>query len=173
MNRDVEQFEKCWNIFLTRLEGRMMTQSKKQTLTYPFLNLMLSDACLCWGSEYEEGGRWLKKYSEAEPEKGKLIRQILMEEMRFSEISVKKDTADSWSYAIPIAGAAAGLGISHVLKAGMAAQAASTILPVVILYPSVKAAGENRSARMKKGMMKEYLSQLDKYRLRVASLLED
>lgn len=170
--KNVERFEKCWGKFITKLKGRMIKQSEQQQLTYPLLKLTLSDAASCWGSEYEENGRWLMQYSEEEPEKGRLIHRILLENMEFIEIPLQKDMTDMLNYAVPLAGAAAGLGLSHLFRVKAIGQAISTIVPAAVLYPSMKTLGENIKKQESMERIEQYLSQLEPYRQNIIDIID-
>lgn len=173
MDKDVELFEKYWEQFLTRVKGRMMKQAKKQEMTYPLLNLLLSDISLSWDSNVEESGRWLGQYCEKNPQKGGMIRQILLEDMEFSEILGNEKGSDAMNYIVSAAGAATGYCISSALHAGKVAKTISTVVPALLLYPSAKAVGENTKNRNQKEYMEEYISQLEKYKKGVLSVLQD
>lgn len=173
MDRDVELFEKYWEQFLIRVKGRMVSQAKKQELTYPLLKLLLKDISLSWDSDVEENGRWLRQYSEENPQKGEMIRQILLEDMEFSEVLSNDKSPAAVNYIVPAAGAAAGYCISSVLHAGAAAKAISTVAPALLLYPSAKAIGENAKNKNQRESMEAYLSQLEKYRKGALSVLQD
>lgn len=53
-------------------------------------NLILADCIGFWDSGYSEGGRWLEKFEKMYPEKAELIRDILLNDMKFTENSADK-----------------------------------------------------------------------------------
>lgn len=169
---DKEIFEKHWEKFITRLKGKMIKQSEKQKLTYPMVKLLLSDTVLDWGSEYDEIGRWLMDYSKRNPEQGGRIRNVLMDDMNFTEIAQQKDYSEVINYAVPLAGAIAGFGVSSLWHAGTVVKAVSTLAPAAILYPSTKALGTAFKDNSRNAMINGYMEQLGKYKMNVLSILE-
>lgn len=172
-NTDKERFEQCWNKFITRLRGQMLNTMAKQKLTYPMMKLMLADEVEFWDSRQQEGGRWLDQYEAEYPEKGALIRSILVKDISFKEESGNAPQGDSLKYILPVGGAAAGFLISHFMGANTIVQAVSTVVPAVAAYPiAVSVTGSNK-ADADKRMLQLYLDQLEKYRLSVESILLD
>lgn len=168
-----EDFEKCWGKFITQLKGRLMTVSKNQKLSYNIAKLQLTDIAANWDSEYEETGRWLRQYCKENPEKGQLVREVLLEHMCFIEIQPKKDYSEVMNYVIPVAGALAGFGISTLAHARTVVRAISTVAPTVLLYPSAKAVGTTLHQNSKTELLDEYIFQLDKYHQCVISILSE
>ncbi len=168
-----EDFEKYWGKFITQLKGRLMAVSKNQKLSYHIAKLQLTDIAANWDSEYEESGRWLIQYCNENPEKGQLVREVLLEQMCFSEIQPKKDYSEVMNYAIPVAGAIAGFGISKLAHAKTVVRAVSTIAPTVLLYPSAKAVGTTLNQNSKAELLDEYILQLEKYHQGVISIIDE
>lgn len=166
-----DSFEKQWEKFLTSLKGKILKESSKQQLTYPLLNLLLRDARLCWESDYDENGRWLKKYKEENPEKGELIYNILLEDMVFTEIKPAKGNSEIMNYALPVVGAVAGFGISSLLHANAIIKAVSTIAPAALLYTTTKSVGTNKKDNSTKQLIDAYIAQLDKFKVSIISII--
>ena len=143
-SKDKVSFEKRWNSFLITLKGKMLKESAKQQITCPLLNLLLYDARLSWESDYDENGRWLKKYKEENPEKGELIQKILLKDMVFTEVKAIKGNSEIINFVIPVVGAFAGLGVSTYLHANTIVKVISTIAPAALLYETTKSKGLNR-----------------------------
>jgi len=131
----------------------------------------LRDARLSWESDYDENGRWLKKYKEENTEKGKMIYDILLEDMIFTEINSAKGNNEVMNYIIPVVGAVAGFGISSLLHANAIVKAVSTIAPAVLLYATTKSVGMNRKDNSTKQMIDAYIAQLDKYKVSIISII--
>lgn len=170
---DKSSFEKNWTAFITRLKGQIISRSQKHEMGYQQLRLLLSDAALSWVSGEEACGRWLMTYSRSNPAKGESIRDILTKDMQFTELPPpKKAYNETLNYVIPVAGAAAGFGISSMFKATTLIKAISTIAPAAVLYPSAKSLGDNLNKNSKSLQLEEYIDQLEKYKLSVISVLE-
>lgn len=172
-DNDIETFEQCWKKFMIRVKGKMMRHAQKQELTYSLLQLILKDASYSWNSNAEENGRWLMKYAEKNPQGGALIRQILLDDMAFTEISEKQENWEMLANAVPVAGAATGYGISSILGTGPVVKAIFTIVPAFLLYPAAKELGESVKNRGAEGYVDKYLGQLDKFKKSVISVLQD
>lgn len=170
-NTDRERFEANWQKFTTQLRGQMMIEAKKQKLTYPMLKLMLASHVGYWDSRQKEGGRWLDAYEAANPEKGALVREILVKDMCFSEEEDSRSQTDIWKYAVPVGGAAAGFAISHALGAAAGVQAVATVAPAVIGYPLAGSLSGSARERGKKELLDRYMAQLQKYKKSVESIL--
>lgn len=169
----IETFEKYWKQFLTRVKGKMMHYAQKQELTYSLLQLILKDASYSWNSNVEGNGRWLIQYSMQNPQGGELIRRILLDDMSFTEISKEKENWEMLVHAAPVAGAAAGYGVSSVLGAGPIVKAVFTIAPALLLYPTARGFGESVRDKSTEEYIEKYLFQLDKYKKSVISVLQD
>ena len=173
MSTDKELFEKYWADFQNKLKGKLLRQFEKQECNFKLAELILSESSLGLYSEYDACGRWLKKYSAESPDKGELIRQILLEDMHFTEITSHRGYNEALNYVIPVVGAAAGFGIASVAAADAVVKAVSTIAPAAVLYFSTKAVGDSMKDASKRNMIDEYISQLEKYKLSVLNILSD
>ena len=172
-NTDKERFEQYWNKFVTRLRGQMLNTMTKQKLTYPMMKLMLADEVEFWDSRQQEGGRWLDQYEAEHPEKGALIRSVLVNDISFKEEDNNASQGDSLKYVLPVGGAVTGFLISHFMGASTVVQAISTVVPAMAAYPvAVSITGSNK-ADADKRMIQLYMNQLEKYRLSVESILLD
>lgn len=173
MNTDQTTFECLWEKFIVRLKGKMLRQMAKGALDIGALKLILLDASAGWDSNEEEGGRWLHGYAQEHPEKGELLRNILVEDMRFAEVTYPRVFPQTLEYILPVGGAAVGLGLSSFFQANWKVRAAATVGPGVLLYPAVRAVGEGSREKRRREVMEDYLGQLDKFKESVLSLLED
>lgn len=165
-----DQFDTQWERFLTTLEGKIISHSANHPITCPHLNILLREARLCWESDYETAGRWLKKVKAQYPEQGKLIHQILLRDMIFQEIPEKAGSSELWNLLIPVAGAITGLTVSSLLHASTLVRVLSTVAPAGLLYGAMKVA--NPKAAQKQRLTEDYFAQLETYRQSVCSILE-
>lgn len=172
-NSYYDNFKKNWDKFIARLQGQLITQAKSGVFTPASSNLILADCIGFWDSRYSEGGRWLDGFEKEYPEKAEMIRNILLNDMKFEENSVEESKQEYLKYVIPVGSAAAGFAISRIAGANAIVQAVCSIAPAAVAYPVANnvlhAADDNR----KKEVIQNYLSQLDKYRASIGSILQD
>lgn len=166
-------FKKNWDKFVSRLQGQLITQARNGVFTPASSNLILADCIGFWDSRHSEGGRWLEEFEKEYPQKAEMVRNILLDDMKFEENSADDSKQEYLKYIIPVGSAAAGFAISKIAGANAIVQAVCTIAPAAAAYPVASnilhAADDNR----KKEMIRNYLSQLDKYRVSIESILHD
>ena len=131
--RNTELFEQYWNKFITRLRGKLISQSAEKELTFPVAKLILLDSAGDWATELDEGGRWLiRELTAQDRNAAEKVRQVL-ESMSFVEPEVSGNLPEVMDYAVPVVGAAVGAGIAVLADAGTIAKVASTVVPAVAL----------------------------------------
>lgn len=166
-----EKFESLWADFIALVKGKLINTIAKQKLSTSLANLILSDAASSWNSEYEINGKWLSNLKEVDSKKAELVSEILLNDMRFTEVNKQGELPTYYNYVIPAVGACAGCAISMCLGYGKLVQVASTIIPSVLLYPAVTTF-RNRINKSNKGKcIEEYIAQLEKYKNSVISVL--
>lgn len=172
-NSYYDDFKKNWDKFIARLQGQMITQARNGVFTQASFNLILAECSDFWDSRHSEGGRWLEKFEEKYPQKAEMVRNILLNDMKFEGKLADDSKQEYLKYIIPVGSAAAGFAISNIVGANTIVQAVCTVAPAVVAYPVTNnvlhAVDDNR----KKEMIRNYLSQLDKYRLSMESILTD
>ena len=173
MNTNIDNFERLWDVFYVRLKGKIMTKAKNQELTYPLMKLILSDAKSDWTTEYDECGRWLKDYMQENPAKGRIVWEILTDNMSFKEVAKKSDSLGIAGTLAPLAGAALGFGISPLLGAGIVIKIVSAIVPAGLAFGAVKTLEPKMKDKSLSDCIDGYLSQLEKYKNSVLSILSD
>lgn len=173
MSTHRDRFEKLWDKFFARLKGKILREADKQELTYPLMKLILTDAKSDWMSEYDEGGRWLRDYMNENPAKGRLVYDILTDNMSFCEVAKKSDSMGLVSLVAPLAGAALGFGISSIFNAGVVVKIISTVVPAGLIFGTTKAMEPKFKNKRKQEHMEAYFNQLEKYKLSVISVLSD
>ncbi len=166
-----EKFESLWTDFIALVKGKLISTAAKQKLSTPLANLILSDAVSSWNSEYEINGKWLSNLKGVDPKKAELVGEILLNDIHFDEIATKKELSTYYNYAIPAVGACAGCAISIYLGYGKLVQAASTIIPAVLLYPAVNTFRNRMNETNKDKCIEGYIAQLEKYKSSVVSVL--
>lgn len=166
-----EKFESLWKDFIALVMGKLMNTVAKQKLSTPLANLILSDAASSWNSDYELNGKWLSNLKEIDPPKAELVREILLNDMRFVEIETKGELPAYYNYVIPAVGAGAGCAISMYLGYGKLVQVASTVIPAVLLYLAVTMFRRRTDEINKEKCVEDYIAQLEKYKNSVMSIL--
>lgn len=166
-----EKFESLWTDFIARVRGKLISTAAKQKLSTPLANLILSYAATSWNSDYEINGKWLSNLKEADPKKAELVNEVLLSDMHFDEMDTKGELPTYYNYVIPAVGACAGCAISMYLDYGKIVQAASTIIPAVLLYPAVNTFRNRMYEANKDKCIEDYIAQLEKYRNSVISIL--
>lgn len=132
MTQYAAEFGALWDRFIYSLRARLVKERETQPLTHSVCSLILNDEKLCWGTDYNECGKWLNDYREKDPINGELIFSIIMDNVKFSTFEEKKRVSFYSvlkDYILPIALAAIGLIISAVLDAPVWARFAATLLP--------------------------------------------
>ena len=166
-----DKYESLWEDFLTLVRGKLISTAQKQTLSTPLANLILTDAAGSWEDEYSLYGRWLHQLSIDAPEKSNLIKGILVSDMKFSEVEKKRILPSYCDYLIPGTGAVVGYLVSHCLSFGKLAQTATILVPAILLYPAVKMFRNNQKEIYKDKIINSYISQLEKFKNSVLSVL--
>ncbi|MGN0245837.1 MAG: hypothetical protein ACI4DK_07715 [Lachnospiraceae bacterium] len=166
-----EKFESLWADFIALVKGKLINTVAKQKLSTPLANLILSDAASSWNSEYEINGKWLSNLKNVNSKKAELVGEILLDDMRFTEIDTQGELPTYYNYVIPAVGACFGCAISMYLEYSKLVQAASTIIPAVLLYPAVTTFRKRMNETNKDKCIEDYIAQLDKYKNSVISVL--
>ena len=166
-----EKFESLRANFIALVKGKLINTVAKQKLSTPLANLILSDAASSWNSEYEINGKWLSNLKGVDAKKAELVGEILLNDMRFTEMDMKEELPTYYNYVIPTVGAFAGCAISMYLDCSKLVQAASTIIPAALLYPAVTTFRKRMNETNKDKCIEGFIAQLDKYKNSVISVL--
>ena len=166
-----ESFEKNWEEFLTKLKGQMLRQ-KDNNLTLDLLSSVLKEVLASWRSEYDILGRWLIDYTKQNEQKGKEISVVIFEDMKFEEVKIADNSNKKMLDILPWAAAAVGFGASYFLKASQVIQAVATILPPAVLIPLTNNVKNEYAIQKKRNQINDYLTQLDKYKNTIISIIE-
>lgn len=166
-----EKFESLWTNFIALVKGKLISTVAKQRLSTALANWILSDAASSWNSDYEINGRWLSNLKGVDSKKAELVGEILLNVICFTEVDTKGELPNYYNYVIPVVGACTGCAISMYLGYGKLIQAASTIIPAVLLYPAVTTFRYRMSETNKDKCIEGYIAQLEKYKNSVISVL--
>lgn len=166
-----EKFESLWTNFIVLVKGKLISTAAKQKLSTPLANLILSDAAASWNSDYEINGRWMSSLKGLDPQKAERVREVLLNDMHFDDVETKRELPAYYSYIIPVVGACAGYGVSMYLECSKIVQAASTIIPLALLFPAVNLLRNRMNESAKEQCVESYIAQLEKYKNSVVSIL--
>lgn len=164
-------FNTIWQDFADAFKGALINESRKHKLTYPAVQLIFSEQVASWTSEYEAPGRWLIELSNREPEKGALVRDILLRDMHIEDLGEEGSRSRIWEYAVPLAAAGAGFGAARFLGLNALWTTCAAVAPAVVLYPVMKRTVGSADTRRDSSQIEDYVRQLDKYRNSVESAL--
>lgn len=172
MVEHMKQFNKLWNDFIVKLNGQILKRSADGMPSIKQMNMILEDCALDWVTEETICGRWFLEYETENPNHGRLIRQVLLEDMRFRECEAQPELPNSAHVVVPAVGAVAGLALSRMLGAGAVVQTAAAIVPAVALSPAMKHMDAQLRSKNIQKLTEEYLLQLDMYYRSILSVLE-
>lgn len=171
MNKEQEKFESLWDDFIVLVKGRLLTAAGNQTLSTSLANLILSDAASSWASDYDINGRWMKDIKMQDPKKAELISEVLLNDLRFSDVRIKGVLPEYCNYLIPAAGAVAGYAVGVFFDYSKLWQGVFTLVPAVLLYPLVKHFRSNQHISNNENLVNLYVEQLIKYKNSIMSIL--
>ena len=172
IRNNLEQFDKNWELFITRVKGQIKKRCQGGTPSFVQMNAILKDCALDWESGDNACGRWLTNLKKEMPEKSELIRQILVEDMHFREDSTMKGMPALLKTVIPVAGAVAGMTISRVAGATTTLQLLSAAGAAVVLTPAMKTIDQQVCDINTSKSLQAYLEQLELYRISVVNILK-
>ncbi len=165
------QFQRNWEHFITILQSDLKQSSQDQKVNYNMAKIALSIHSEYWDTKEKDGGRWIYELEKENPEEANLIRNILLKDMRFSE-EVSSDSLNaSLKFIVPIGSAVTGFALSKAFGANNVVRIISTIVPAAVAYPITNNMIDVHGENQKEETIQSYLSQLDKYKLSIESVL--
>ena len=183
VNTEKEKFESLWNDFSTLVKGKLITTAQKQSLTTPLAKLILSDAAGAWRDEYSTYGRWLQQLAKNESSKFELIKDVLINDMRFNDVELPSVLPNYCDYLVPTISAltyvcfltafcaCAGYAISKFWELGTIANAAFVIVPALLTYPAVKQYRKTQTETAVSKTIDSYMNQLEKFKNSILAIL--
>lgn len=180
-----DEFRSNWTKFMAKLKGRLLGMSKNGELTFQAVSEIFDSEREFWLSHYEEGGRWIERFSEQDTTRGDIIRKILANDLHFSK-SVKPKSNIAMLRILRIAiGVVVGLLLirlspdSWIMKSetlqnlrGWVPYLSAGCGGVIFYFLGLSF----DASLVDKGMRKltnGYLHQLDKFKLSVEAVLSD
>lgn len=171
MDTLTQKFEELWQDFISSFKGNLITESRKQSLSFPIAKLALSEAVSTWTSEYTVNGRWLYKLIQDNPAKGNLVKEILTKDIALTEAKPKSAKSDSLKYIAAVGAGAVGYGISRALELETVGTACATLIPMAVAYPAAASYLTNQKEKAEKNLIESYVDQLGKFKESILSTL--
>jgi len=165
------KFQELWQDFVSSFKGNLITESRKQTLTFAIAKMALGEAVSTWTSEYTINGRWLYKLMQEEPAKGELVKEIFTKDIILTEVKPTGAKSDSLKYLVPIGAGAVGYGVAHLAELATIGTACATLVPMAVAYPITTKYLSNQKEKEEENVIKSYVSQLNKYKESIISAL--
>lgn len=165
------KFQGLWNDFVSSFKGSLIMESRKQNVNYPLAKMLLNNCLLTWTSEYTVNGRWLYNLMRDEPEKGKLVKDIIKNDITLSPVNLTVSKSDCSRYIIPLGAGALGFGASYFAGLATPYVAGATIIPMAIAYPLTTRYLANKKEKAIDAIINAYVSQLEKYKQSIISAL--
>ncbi len=169
---ETEQFERNWKKFTAVIHGKMLTRSSKSELTPRVANMMLSEALQTWSSEVDEAGRWLLAVMQSNPQKGKDVEKVFLDEMHFRKRKSTKRIPKAVLYLVPILFAAAGFFIARIFTETIWIPVLAAVIPLLIVYLILIGLAKGLQEAGKEMLIEDYMNQLSMYRQEIVRILE-
>lgn len=163
MNNQLELFLKTWDSFENVVRGALIAEANKNPLTYARAKMVLAKEILSWQNDFASAGHWLSEYQKTDERKGKEIRRIISEDMKFTEEETPK-TMKSVKFIGAVGGGAAGYTIAHVAEFGIFGTVASVVLPMAVCYIGGNVYGTSKHQNSVKQIIDAYCLQLEAYK---------
>lgn len=170
MENQLEFFLKIWNSFEDVVRGGLIAEANKNQLTYARAKMILAKEALSWQNDFASAGHWLSEYQKSEEQKGKEIRRILTEDMKFAEEETPK-AMKSVKFFSAVGGGAIGYTIAHVAEFGIFGTVASVILPMAVCYVGGNVYGTSKHQNSVKQIIDAYCLQLETYKNSVIAII--
>ena len=170
MENQLELFLKIWESFENVVRGALIAEANKNPLTYARAKMVLAKENLSWQNDFASAGHWLSEYEKSEEQKGKEIRRILTEDMKFTEEATPKSMTSA-KFVGAAGGGAIGYAIAHMAEFGLLGTTASVVLPMLACYVGGNVYGTSKHQESVKHVIDSYCLQLEAYKNSVIALL--
>jgi len=165
------QFDRHWSDFQSKLKSRIQMRSQSGALSCPQMNVILKDCALGWDSRGTMWGWWMADLEAQNPDKARIVREILLEDMRFRKIPERKGIHGAVKALVPAAGATAGFAVSRLLEAALSVQLLCAAVLAAVLLPAMLAADRQVHQDNIDAEIQDYLDQLELYHRSIQSVL--
>lgn len=167
-NRD--KFDGVWDEFITTFKSQLLKASDSVITEHNYVRLLLENSKSIFYDNTSRCGKWLEDIGKENPEKAEMIRKIIDKDMDIDPVK-SEELSSSFKLAVPVVGGVAGYAIAKASHATTLGLVLSTAIPLAALYP-VGAYCVNRYNMLKReSVIPGYVSQLDKYRKGIESVL--
>lgn len=170
MENQLELFLKIWDSFENIVRGALIAEANKNPLTYARAKMILSKETLSWQNDFASAGHWLSEYEKSEEQKGKKIRRILTEDMKFTEEATPK-TMKSVKFFSAAGGGVIGYAIACAAEYEILGTVASVALPMLACYVGGNVYGASKHQASVTHIIDSYCRQLESYKNSVIALL--
>ena len=173
MDNKTESFELLWKSFLTLLRGKLIVASKSRELSVSAANQILMESAGMWRSDYDAAGRWLINLEKSNPQVGKLVRDIVYTDMKFTQIDVKQSNSRIVDYAVTAGAGAVGYGICLWADSSKLVTVLSVIGLGALGYVVSTSVHKVKSQQKDNQIIDEYMNQLAKFHDGIVSILNN
>lgn len=165
------KFQELWQDFVSSFKGNLITESRKQKISFAIAKMALGEAVSTWTSEYTINGRWLYMLMQDEPAKGSLVKEIFTKDITLTEVKPTRSKSDSLKYLVPIGAGAVGYGVAYLAELAKIGTTCATLVPMAVAYPLTTKYLSNQKEKEDENIINSYVDQLNKYKESVISAL--
>lgn len=170
MENQLEFFIKIWDSFANVMRGALLAEAAKGPLTFARAKMILAKESLSWQNDFATTGRWLSEFQKLDERKGKEIRRILTQDMKFFEEKMPTDNKSA-KFIGAMGGGFIGYGVASATEMGMTGTAITTLLPMAVCFVGGNIYAATRNQRSLTNVIDAYCMQLDTYKLSVIAIL--
>lgn len=170
MENQLELFLKTWDSFENVVRGALIADAKENPLTYARAKTILAKESLSWQNDFASAGHWLSEYQKVDEQKGKEIRRILTEDMKFNEEKTPKDMK-SVKFLSAAGGGVLGYAVSQMADFETLGTVASVVLPMAACYVGGNVYGQSMHQNSVKQTIDAYCQQLESYKDSVIAII--
>ncbi len=165
-----ERFEKVWESFMTSYEGTLISESKKDGISFQEAKISLNNCLEMWYDSADICGHWLNKLTKTDNERGEKVKDVLVD-IELHPID-KKPISGAFSGAGAAGAAAIGFATSKAFELGTIGTVASTVIPAAVAYPVVSSIIKKSNAKKTEEAITGYVDQLDQYKRMILAIIE-
>lgn len=175
----LEEFRECWGKYQARLKGGMLGLKAAMPPSFATLADIYEARQDFWKDRFEDGGGWLERYHSENPQKGELVKTILLKDMHVEPFTVHAPKIGLSRTIRITCGVGAGYLVNHFYPmsakiiptsvAPIATIAVCGIMGYCLGLPLDSSIADTARRRT----IDEFLNQLEKYRLAVETILAD
>lgn len=173
MNTNIKQFEETWSKYIDNLKAKLKQKLDTNSLNINSANFLLRESNDKWLYKYDIVGKWLNDFSEANPEKGALISEIIKNDIRFTEEIKPKELSVIVKFGVPVVTGLALGGISVFFTESLLVRAASALIPAAAAFPAVSTYAEQKKSIERVKVVDAYIDQLERYQKAIKEIINE